>query len=98
MNDLIEKVEKISQGYALKMDIERTADWFMLKLQEELGELTQSYMKVKGQARASGKSQAELQKALADEAADVLCHTLLFAKHNGIDLETAIKEKWLKYL
>lgn len=98
MSELADKVETVSQGYVRKIGIERNPDWFILKLQEELGELTQAYMKVKGQARANGKSQDELRQALAEEVADVLCHTLLFAKHNGVDLEKSVKEKWLKYL
>jgi len=96
--EISEKVETVSQGYIGKIGVVRTPDWFVLKLQEELGELTQAYMKVKGQARTNGKTSEELNHAMAEEAADVFCHVLLFAKHNGIDLDKAVKEKWLKYL
>lgn len=98
MSELLEKIEAVSQGYAVKIGIERSPEWFILKLQEELGELTQAYLKLKGQARTNCKSPEELQRALAEETADVLCHVLLFAKHNGIDVEKAVQEKWLKYL
>jgi NTP pyrophosphatase (non-canonical NTP hydrolase) len=42
IKQLSEEVERISQSYADKFNIERDATWFILKLQEEVGELTQS--------------------------------------------------------
>ena len=51
-----EKVEKVSEGYAAAFGIDRDATWFMLKLQEEVGELTQSFLRLTGQARTKGKT------------------------------------------
>lgn len=92
---LSNKTEKVSQNYIKKFNIERNDDWFLLKLQEELGELTQSYLKLKGKAKTEGKSEAELKDAFAKETADVFCQVLLLAKHNDIDLEKEIEQKWL---
>ena len=74
------EVEQVSQIYAEKFGIERDATWFVLKLQEEVGELTQSYLMLSGRARAKGKTSEEIQAELRKEVADVFCQTLLLAK------------------
>jgi len=86
--------ELASQSYAEANGVRRDADWFALKLQEELGELTQVWMKLTGRGRLRGKTEAELTEALADETADLLGHVLLFAHARGIDLDAAIERKW----
>ncbi len=91
---LAEQFEQASRGYAAANDVRRDADWFVLKLQEELGELTQVWTKLTGRGRLRGKTEAELKEALADETADVLGHILLFAHAQGIDLDAAIERKW----
>ena len=42
LTQLGEEIEQISQIYADKFGIERDGDWFLLKLQEEVGDLTQA--------------------------------------------------------
>ena len=49
---LSDKVAAVSDIYAQRNGIDRTDDWFLLKLQEELGELTAEYLKLSGRARA----------------------------------------------
>jgi NTP pyrophosphatase (non-canonical NTP hydrolase) len=88
-------VEQVSSGYAARFGVERDAAWFLLKLQEELGELVQAHLMLTGQARAKGMTKAELETAFRREIADVLCQTLLLARFRGIDLGAAIDEKWL---
>ena len=95
---LSDDLEEVSSIYATQFDIQRTPDWFLLKLTEELGELMQSYLKYVGQARVSDASKGELKKELEDELADVLGMTLLIAKNQHIDIEEAVKRKWLQYL
>ncbi|TCU27827.1 MazG-like nucleotide pyrophosphohydrolase family protein [Rhizobium azibense] len=75
--------------------IERDPDWYLLKLQEEMGELTQAWNRMSGRGRPKGKTPDELKQDLADETADMLGHILLFARQNGIDLAPAIERKWL---
>lgn len=97
MHHLIElagQFEEASKRYAAANGITRNDDWFILKLQEELGELTQVWMKLTERGRKRGLSESELREALADETADVLGHILLFAMRNGIDLAPAITRKW----
>jgi NTP pyrophosphatase (non-canonical NTP hydrolase) len=66
----------------------------MLKLQEEVGELTQSFNQLTGRGRRKGLSSEQLAHALADEAADVLGHILLFARAHDLDLASAVERKW----
>ncbi|SCB32530.1 pyrophosphatase [Rhizobium hainanense] len=93
--DLMKQFEAASATYAADNGLERDDDWFVLKLQEELGELIQIWNRVTGRGRRKGMSDADLATALADETADVLGHILLFANRNGLDLPAAIERKWL---
>lgn len=98
LHELSEKVERVSKDYEQTHSIERTPDWYLLKLHEELGELTQAYLKLNGQARAKGLSEEELRTQLTEEVADVFSHILLFARSNGVNLEEALEKKWFKFL
>jgi NTP pyrophosphatase (non-canonical NTP hydrolase) len=91
-------VARVSDIYAERNAIARDDDWYMLKLQEELGELTAEYLRTSGRGRLKGADAATVRAALEDEAADVLAMLLLFARNNGIDLDAALQRKWFKYL
>lgn len=95
VKQLTEEVEKVSQIYAEKFDIKRDDIWFILKLQEEVGELIQSYLMLSGKARTKGKTSEEIQAEFHEEVADVFCQILLLARFYGIDLEKEVEEKWL---
>ena len=97
INEMQDAVESVSSGYAEKFGIERDAMWFMLKLQEEVGELTQAFINLKGLSRDRGQSAEEIIASFADECADVLAHVLLLARHEGVDLEAAVSDKWLRW-
>jgi NTP pyrophosphatase (non-canonical NTP hydrolase) len=97
IKDLSEEVEKISLIYSKKFDIDRDGNWFILKLQEELGELIQSYLMMIKQGRHKGKSPEEIKDNFRKEVADVFSHVLLLAKFYKIDLEKEVEEKWLKW-
>ena len=94
---MAEEVEQVSYIYAEKFHIQRDASRFILKLQEEMGELTQCYLMLAGQARTKGKSETEIQADFRKEVADVFCQTLLLARFYGIDLEKEVEEKWLSW-
>lgn len=95
LRELSDKFEDASRAYARANGIERDPDWFLLKLQEEMGELTQAWNRIRGRGRRKGRSDEDLSRDLADETADVLGHILLFAHQNGLDLGAAVKRKWL---
>lgn len=94
---LQDSVLRISDIYAREHGIDRdkaaAGDWALLKLQEELGELTAEHLRLSGRARGAADPQA-----LADEAADVLGMLLIYCDRVGIDLEQAMQRKWLKWL
>ncbi|MGV2098097.1 pyrophosphatase [Rhizobium sp. 21-4511-3d] len=95
LEDLADKFERASKIYAEANGLERDPDWFLLKLQEEMGELTQAWNRLTGRGRAKGRSADDMSSDLADETADLLGHILLFAHNNRLDLEAAIERKWL---
>lgn len=88
-------MEQVSQRYAETFGIVRTGDWYIMKLHEEVGELTQAHLMRDGQARSKGLSSADLDARFAAEIADVLCHTLLIANYHSIDVQSAVERKWL---
>jgi NTP pyrophosphatase (non-canonical NTP hydrolase) len=98
LNEISEKLSKVSDIYAAKFGIQRDNDWFILKIQEELGELSSAYLKLTQRGRIGQNSQADLNKNLRDEIADVVAMTLLFARHHGVDVEQALKDKWFNKL
>ena len=93
LNDLTASVLRISDIYAREHAIDRDRDWALLKLQEELGELTAEHLRLSGRARGAADRQA-----LADEAADVLGMLLIYCARASVDLEAAMQRKWLKWL
>lgn len=97
MQELINKIEAVSQKYSKQYKIKRNPSWFLLKLQEEVGELTQCYLMMTGRGRAKNKSKKILRADFEKEIADVFCHVLLLAHSNKVDLEQAIDEKWLMW-
>ena len=86
-------VLRISDIYAGKYGIERDRDWALLKMQEELGELTAEHLRMSGRARGA----ADADK-LGDEAADVLGMLLIYCDRAGVDIEQAMQRKWLHWL
>jgi len=92
--DLMQKFEKASASYSASNSIERDPDWFMLKLQEEVGEVTQAWNRLTARGRARGKTPEEMRQDLSDEVADLLGHVLLLARHNQLDLTRSIERKW----
>jgi NTP pyrophosphatase (non-canonical NTP hydrolase) len=98
LSELAPLVAEVSDTYAARNDVARDDDWYLLKLQEELGELTAEYLKSTGRGRLKGADAAMLRRALEDETADVLATLLVFAGKNGIDLEAALERKWFQHL
>lgn len=98
LKQLARDTESISHNYTAEKGISPTDEWYLLKIQEELGEVVQAYLTLKGQKQSKSSSTDNPRKALENEIADLLCHTLVFAKSQNIDIEKAIKRKWLSYL
>ena len=60
LNELTKKVEQVSSSYANEFNFNRDNDWFMFKLQEEIGELTQKYLMMTSRGRQKGLSKDQI--------------------------------------
>lgn len=98
LKEIEQKLKTVIDVYIEKFKIQHSDDWFVMKIQEELGELTSTHLKLTQRARLGNHTKEELEFNLKEEIADVIAMTLLFAQHKGIDVEKAINEKWFKYL
>ena len=96
LDALADKIVRVSDIYADHFGIDRSGDWPLLKLQEEIGELTQAYLTVTGRTRRPADDAAREQLAL--EMADALGMLLILAKAEGIDMDAAVQRKWLDWL
>jgi NTP pyrophosphatase (non-canonical NTP hydrolase) len=98
VQELVKKIEKVKEIYQQRTGIKGDADWCLMKIQEELGELTSSYLQMTDRARTKGSSLEEIRKNFEDELADVISMLILFARHNGADIEKCIASKWFAHL
>jgi NTP pyrophosphatase (non-canonical NTP hydrolase) len=94
---LAERLERVSTGYPERYTSRRDEDWYVLKLQEEVGELTQAWLRLTERGRRVATDDAALRNQLEDETTDLLCQLLLFARRFDIDLGASIKRKWLLF-
>ena len=97
LKQLSDEVEIISRAYARIYDVDRTDDWLMLKLHEEVGELTQAFLNVSGRSRDRGLSDDELRAAFRGEVADALAQLLLVARRFDVDLSEELDRKWFRW-
>jgi NTP pyrophosphatase (non-canonical NTP hydrolase) len=98
LDELTIDFERVSQIYAGACGIRRDSDWFLLKLQEELGELVQAHLRLTARGRDKGETREAIRTQFENEAADLLGQFLLLVRHHGIDLEAACERKWFRYL
>lgn len=98
LGEMAARIEEVATRYAREINITRDDDWYVFKLQEELGELTQKFLMMSGRARQKGYSTDEIRRQFEDEVADTFSLVILLAEHFGVDLEQAVDRKWFKYL
>ena len=94
---LTDQLAQVSDVYARRHGIRRDDDWYVLKLQEEVGEAVQAYLGLTGRQRAPRETAQEKMR-LGDELADCLGQVLLIARRHGIDMDSAVERKWLAHL
>jgi NTP pyrophosphatase (non-canonical NTP hydrolase) len=97
LKKLSDDVEIISRVYARVHGIERTDDWLVLKLHEEVGELTQAFLNLSGRSRDRGLSGDETRDAFRGEVADALAQLLLVARRFDVDLSEELERKWFRW-
>lgn len=93
LTEVADFAERVSDIYAGKYGVRRDDDWFLLKIQEEMGELAQAHLRLSSRGRGESTEHDR-----ADEAADVLCMVLLYCRRFGIDPDAAVRRKWLTWL
>ncbi|MEO7223229.1 MAG: pyrophosphatase [Devosia sp.] len=98
LTELADKAERASSNYARLHDITRDGDWYLMKIQEEAGELLAEHLRATGRGRAGGRTPAAIRIDLENEAADLLGQLLCYCRHHDIDLEAAITRKWFVHL
>lgn len=91
--ELSHRAARVSAIYAERHGVQRDDDWFLIKLQEELGELAQVHLRLSRRGRGEADETAR-----ADEAADLFCQLLTYCRRFGIDLEAAVERKWFQHL
>lgn len=85
-----------SKDYGKQYNFSIDADYALLKLYEELGELTQSILIDRKKCRSEKYlSDEESKIEMAKELADVAGTVIVLADLLGIDLEEAIDNKWI---
>lgn len=97
LQKLSDEVEIISRAYARIHGLERTDDWLLLKLHEEIGELTQAFLNLSGRSRDRGLSEDEVRDAFCGEVADALGQLLLVARRFDVDLAEELDRKWFRW-
>lgn len=86
--------DKAWSQYAEKFQIHRYDEFYLLKMQEELGELSRAFLELRGSEKKSRASTEELKKKFAEEIAVLVGNSLILAHHFEVDLEAIIKEKF----
>lgn len=97
LSEYADRIDHISAGYSRAYDVDRTPEWVLLKLTEEVGELAQAWLTASGQGRDRGLDDQQKEQALAAEWADAIGMLLVFARRTGIDVDRAIADKWLHW-
>ena len=94
--DLQKGVLKVADQYGKEFNVAIDQDFALLKLYEEVGEYAQAVLAHRKKSKPEKyKSEEESRKMLANELADIIGLTVINANLFGVDLERAIKEKWL---
>ena len=97
--ELCTKVLAVFDQYAAQNGITVDQDYAILKLVEEIGEFAQAVIIQRGMCRTEKRLSApKAQAAVANELSDILGLTILVADRIGVDLQSAVRDKWLHFL
>jgi len=86
-----------AQRYGRKYDVNIDEDFALFKLYEEVGELAQAILIHRRKCRPEKYlPAAESKRELGYEIADVIGMTLVVSELLDIDVEKALKDKWIE--
>lgn len=94
IKEMAQHCEKAWGQYAEKFQIHRDDEFYLFKMQEELGELTRAFLELRGSEKKSKSTTEELKKKFAGDVASIVGNALILSLHFGVDLETTIKAKF----
>ena len=87
---------EVARVYGEKFNIKIDQDFAILKLYEEVGEFAQAVLIHRKKSKPEKyKLEEETKERLGEELADIIGMAIVNADLFEIDLERAIKEKWL---
>jgi hypothetical protein len=92
LNEAAEYCERGWNAYAMAHGIKRDDVFYLLKLQEELGELTRRFLELRKQESIGDVGR--LREKFAGDCASIVGNALILARHFGIDLEAYIRAKF----
>ena len=93
--DIQQKILEKAKGYTKQYNIELTPDFVLIKLYEEVGELSQAYLVHQKKSRPTKyQDSSQVKESLSQELADVLGMSMTLAALLDIDLEEALNKKW----
>jgi NTP pyrophosphatase (non-canonical NTP hydrolase) len=79
-------------AYAKAHNIERDDVFYLLKIQEELGELTRRFLELRKQESTSNTE--SLREKFGGDCASLVGNALILSSHFGVDLERHLREKF----
>ena len=89
-----DRCERAWAGYASRHGSQRDEDsFYLLKLQEELGELTRRFLEMTGREYPS-KEGGALRRKFEGDCASIVGNALILAKRFKVNLEERIAEKF----
>lgn len=96
IKELQKKVSEVFLNNLERDNIKASDDFLLLKLTEELGEFTQSYLIHKKRCRPAKHLSTQIsKKELSKELSDILGVVLVIAEKLEIDVEEALVKKWI---
>jgi hypothetical protein len=94
LEEAAKQCERAWSFYAIKHGIRRELDAsFLLKSQEELGELTSYFLEMGGNEHKS-LTDDKLRHKFAGDCASLVGNALILARHFNVDLSSVIPEKF----
>jgi hypothetical protein len=90
LDDAADHCEAAFAAYASRNNIRRDEPFYIMKMQEELGELTRHYLEMTGREAPSGEQRREFE----GDCASLVGNALILAKRFGVDLPARLKEKF----
>ena len=94
--ELQEKIIKNIMNYGKNYNVKIDEDFALIKLYEEVGEFAQAVLVHRKKSRPEKYlSEEKSRQELANELADIIGMTITNAHLLNIDLEEALKNKWI---